>query len=269
MALRLAKLGLALGGGAFRGLAHIGVLQVLRQEGIPVDILSGTSMGALIGAIYSVGADMDRIETVLYRLHESDLIDLVIPREGFLKGDRIQSVVKTLTKDKDFSQTLLPFACVATDLLTGDPVVLRSGKLHDAVRASISIPGIFVPHSIDGRLLVDGGVVNRVPIDVAREMGADVVVGVDVGYRGTGFTQPKGIFDVILHTTEMQEWEVLKARAMKADVEIIPQVAHINMALMTQSKECVELGRQAALLQIENIRHCLKKAQEKLDETQL
>jgi predicted acylesterase/phospholipase RssA len=177
------KIGYALGGGAARGLSHIGVLKVLEKNNIFPDIIAGTSIGALIGALYASGTKIDDIEQFALRLDLKRLVllaDVTIPTSGLIGGKRIISLLKSILGDLTFDQLKCDFACVATDINTGEQVVLKEGSLLDAVRASISIPGIFSPIRIKGHYLVDGGLVNEVPVSVCREMGAGYVIGVNV-----------------------------------------------------------------------------------------
>ncbi len=241
------KVGIALGSGGARGLAHIGVLDVLIEENIPIDMVAGSSMGAVVGAIYACGGDLRMAGKLAAMLKERSYLDMVVPREGFIKGDRFQELIRIVTKDMDFDQTLVPFACVAVDLENSELLLLREGKIHEAVRASISIPGIFVPHRHSGRMLVDGGVVERVPVHGARAMGADFVIGVDVGYQGGLRAPAKNVLDILNYTIELMQWEVARARANTADVMISPKVDHINPLSNAQAEECVELGRIAAM----------------------
>ena len=177
------KTGYALGGGAARGLAHIGVLKVLEEHSIFPDIIVGTSMGALVGALYAGGVTVTDIEQFALRLNSARLAllaDVTLPLSGLVGGRRVVSLLKSILGDLTFSQMKYDFACVATDIRTGEQVVLREGSLIEAVRASISLPGIFTPVKIGGRYLVDGGLINEVPVSVCREMGAEYVVGVNV-----------------------------------------------------------------------------------------
>ena len=241
------KVGIALGSGGARGLAHIGVLEALCGEGIPIDLITGSSMGSVVGAIYACGGDLRMAGKLAAMLKERSYLDMVIPREGFIKGDKFQELIRIVTKDMDFGQTRVPFACLAVDLENSELLLLREGKIHEAVRASISIPGIFVPHRHMGRMLVDGGVVERVPVHSAREMGADFVIGVDVGYQGGVRAPAKNVIDILNYTIELMQWEVARARANTADLMISPRVDHINPLSNAQAEECVELGRAAAL----------------------
>ena len=239
------KIGVALGGGAFRGLAHIGVLQVLEKYGVSPDIVVGTSMGAMVGGVYACGWDLNLLERFAYTLNEKELIDLVVPREGFIEGKKIELLTRTLTGNRTFDQTVKRFAAVATDLYKGQRVLIQEGYLYQAIRASISIPGIFTPYKLNDRLLVDGGVVDRVPYTAAREMGADFVIGVDVGYHGEE-APCSGIMGILLHTLEVMEWHIMEKTIDTADVSLSVPVAGINAASAAQAKECIAEGRACA-----------------------
>jgi len=177
------KIGLALGGGAARGLSHIGVLKVLEENKMFPDVITGTSIGALIGALYAGGVSINDIEQMAVGLNFKRLAllaDITLPVSGLISGKRVISLIKSIMGDLTFAQLKCDFACIATDIITGEQVVLREGSLVEAVRASISLPGIFTPVRIAGRHLVDGGLVNEVPVSVCREMGAEFVIGVNV-----------------------------------------------------------------------------------------
>jgi len=178
------KIGLALSGGGARGLAHIGVLKVLEREGISVDFLAGTSMGGMVAAFYAAGLDATYLEQEALRMSRwrnlLPLVDRSLPGLGLVKGERVRDYLTSQLGEMTFDQIRIPLALVAVDLLGGEEMVLRSGLVADAVRATISLPGVFAPFPLDGRLLVDGGVLNNLPADVVREMGADIVIAVDV-----------------------------------------------------------------------------------------
>jgi len=242
---RQPRIGLALGSGGARGFAHIGVLQALEEMGIRVDYVAGSSMGALVGSYYCSGMDTRYMETLAVHLKRKHWIDFTVPKMGFVNGVRIMDMVRFLTKGRNIEELEIPLAIVATDVERGERVVFREGPVYQAVRASISIPGIFTPHRYDGRLLVDGGVIDRVPINVTREMGADIVIGVDVGVFDRE-VQVKSIFDVIFQSIEIMERELLRSRMLNADVMIRPDVGHISSTAFTQVDECIERGRDAA-----------------------
>ncbi|MCW0207806.1 MAG: patatin-like phospholipase family protein, partial [Achromobacter sp.] len=181
---RRPRIGLALGSGSARGLAHIGVLRALKEAGITVDLVAGTSMGAVIGAVFASG----KIDGLSARLRNLDwpgivaLLDPVFPRSGLIDGQRVAEFVRAHVPSARIEDLLLPFAAVATDITNGEQVVATTGDLTEAVRASIAVPGIVTPVRSNGRILVDGGLVNPVPVSVARAMGADLVIAVDLNH---------------------------------------------------------------------------------------
>ncbi len=181
------KIGLALGGGSARGWAHIGVFRALAEADIQIDCVAGTSIGALVGAIYASGR-IALLEEAVLKMDWGRIVsflDVVFPRSGLIDGKKIETFFRGHVQKTHFEDLRLPFAAVATDLRSGSAVVLKSGDLIEAVRASISIPGIFTPVVLDGRVLVDGGLVDPVPVTVARSLGADRVIAVDLSHSLT------------------------------------------------------------------------------------
>ena len=179
------KIGLALGGGGARGLAHIGILKVLLREQIPIDVISGTSMGGIVGAMHAVGLSPDQMEAEATKRGEIGqifkLVDLQLVGSALVGGKRIKKMlVEMLGAETTFADLRLPFAVVSTDYNSGREVVLKDGNVADAVRATMSVPGVFEPVEIGGYKLLDGGVLNNVPVDVARSLGAEKVIAVDV-----------------------------------------------------------------------------------------
>jgi NTE family protein len=180
-----AKIGLALGGGGARGLAHIGILKVLLREQIPIDVITGTSMGGIVGAMHAVGLSPDQMEAEATKRGEIGqifkLVDLQLVGSGLLGGKRIKKMLADmLGAETTFADLRLPFAVVSTDYNSGREVVLKDGNLADAVRATMSVPGVFEPVEIGGYKLLDGGVLDNVPVGVARSLGAEKIIAVDV-----------------------------------------------------------------------------------------
>lgn len=178
------KIGLALGSGSARGWAHIGVIEALQDNGIKIDFLAGTSIGAFVGAFYATN-EFDYLKNFALNLNWKEVVsffDVRFPSKGFLDGGRINQLISNQMVNRQLEDTDIPFAVVATDLSTGNEKVFDRGNIVEAVRASISIPGVFTPFKKDGNLLVDGGLVNPVPIDVVRNMGADIVIAVDLNH---------------------------------------------------------------------------------------
>ncbi|AMV72998.1 patatin-like phospholipase RssA [Desulfuromonas carbonis] len=175
------KIGLALGSGAARGLAHIGVLKVLEEAKVPIAAISGTSIGALIGALYAAGVSVAQMEEIAREVDWRDLarlVDPVFPGAGLIDGKKVSRFIAELLPVQSFEELRFPFAVTATDVETGEDIFIKQGNLLEAVRAAISFPGIFTPVRFGSRFLVDGGLCNPVPVDVARELGSDKVIGV-------------------------------------------------------------------------------------------
>jgi NTE family protein len=184
------RVGLALGGGGARGMAHVGVIRVLEREGVPIDCIAGTSAGSLAGAAYAGGIRGQDLMDLALQLRWRDIVRPVWPRQGFVSFAKLETFVAELLGDPDFADLAIPYAAMAADLATGELVVLKEGRVAPAVRASCSVPGIVTPVEIDGRLLADGGVINNLPISVVRALGAEVVIAVGLGWPPGRY--PKG-----------------------------------------------------------------------------
>jgi NTE family protein len=182
------SVGLALGSGSARGWAHIGVIQALAEAGIDINYIAGTSIGSVVGSVFAAG-NMKALEEVALRLDWKQiayLFDVVLPKSGLIDGKKVAGFVRNHIREMNIEELPIPFCAVSTDLNTGDEVVIREGDVIEAVRASISTPGVFTPVRSNGRILVDGGLVNPVPVSVAREMGADFVIAVDLSHGIVG-----------------------------------------------------------------------------------
>lgn len=236
---------LALGGGGARGFAHIGVLQIFKEAGIKVSGIVGTSMGALIGSTFAAGTDLYYLAQLVEYFKWEDLIDFRIPNLGLIDGAKVKTVIDLLTKGKRFEDLPMKFWAVATDLFTGEEVIFTSGALAPAVRASISIPGVFNPVELEGRTLVDGAVVAGVPVSVAKQMHGDIIVAVNVGFDHTQH-QVNNIFDVMSKVMDIMS-NLLDANQVKlADLIIIPQLGNIGTMHFQRARECINIGRKAA-----------------------
>ncbi|MDD3839658.1 MAG: patatin-like phospholipase family protein [Clostridia bacterium] len=240
------KIGLALGAGAARGLSHIGVLQVFEENNIKVDCIAGSSIGALIGALYCSGVSAHMIEKIGMQLEQKKYMDFIVPRKGFIAGKKIVELIDILTQKAEFEDLKIPLSVMATDLNNSRSVVIREGSVSEAVRASIAIPGIFVPVEKGDSLLVDGGVADRVPVQAVRDMGADIVVAVDVGFAGA-HKKATNILEVILQSIEVMELEIANTKIIESDYLIRPDVKNVNPANFNNVEECVKLGREASL----------------------
>lgn len=249
------KVGLALGAGSARGLAHIGVLKVLEKHNIKVDYIAGTSIGALVGSLYAVGIPANMLEKLAHNLSTSSWVDLTIPRKGLVSGERVQEVIRLLTKGCTFEECRIPLKVVATDIENGEKVIIDTGPIYKGVRASISIPGIFTPVEYLNKLLVDGAVTDRIPSSIVREMGADIVIAVDVNTFKPAINV-NNIFDVLLQTFDIMEREVLKFRSVDADVLVKPDVKEIGSLQFTKVSEGIFAGVEAMEREIEKVK-CL------------
>lgn len=250
--MRRPKIGLALGSGGARGYAHIGVLKVLEKHQIPIDFIAGTSMGSFVGVLYANGINIELLGKLVSHMKRKNLIDLVVPKRGLIRGTLIKEMVRLLTHGKRLEQLAIPTAVVATDLILGERVVFREGPADDAVRASISIPGIFEPVELEGKLLVDGAVLDRVPISVVREMGADIVIAVDVGPAELN-KDVRTIFDVISQTLDIMERETSKYRGIQPDVLIRPEVGSHGITQFENVDWLINQGEESAQSMVSQI----------------
>ena len=239
------KVALALGGGSARGIAHIGVLKVLEREKVPIDLIVGTSMGAMIGAAYAAGIPTSTMEADAYAFTINKLLDPTIPTMGLLAGEKLEASIRELIDNKSFADCKIPFAAVTTDIETGEEVVHQSGDLVKVIRASSSWPGIFNPVRIDGKLLVDGGIKNSVPANIARSLGADYVLAVDVGFC-VKEGPIKNIFGMILQAFQITGEELNRHQSIHADLVIKVDLGHIDQVAFDRAREAVEKGMEAA-----------------------
>ena len=242
------KIALVLGGGAARGFAHVGVIRALEQEKIPIDMIVGTSVGSLIGAIYANDMNSFELEWTAFTLGKDDLFDYgifsAITGMGLARGDKLEEFVRTKVSTANIEDLKLPFAAVATDLNRGTRVVLDKGSVARAVRASSAIPGVFNPVEFQGRLLVDGGLMDNIPISVAREKGADIVIAVDISANVVNFNITN-IVEVVLQSVNIMFDENCKNKKKDADVLIAPAVGDVGMLDFTQKKRCMQAGIEA------------------------
>jgi NTE family protein len=243
------RVGLALGGGGARGFAEIGVIRVLEREKVPIDVVVGTSVGSLIGALYAdTGKSLD-LEFSALTVTNEELFDykaLAILSGGFVKGERLEEFLNERLKHRDIETMALPFAAVATDLRTGATAVFSRGPAARAVHASAAIPGVFVPVTIDGRTYVDGGVTDPVPADVARTLGADVVIAVAIP-PAVPAKPPGSPIEVAYHAVTIMAAEIGRLRAREADVVIAPDVGDTAYDDFTRKKQLIEAGEAAAV----------------------
>ncbi|MEN6350129.1 MAG: patatin-like phospholipase family protein [Syntrophomonas sp.] len=245
---------LVLGAGSARGLAHIGVLQVLIENQVPLDFIVGSSMGAMVGGIYASGADVKMLDRMIENMDTSIFFDVHIPRLGFIAGKKIKSFLDLVTKKKNFAELNLPLIAVATDLLSGERILLDEGSVAEAIRASISIPGVFHPVKRDGMMLVDGAVADRLPVEAARSRGADVVIAVDVTFSEGKEVVIKNTMDVILTSLDIMAKQQFELIYPQVDVLIQPKVNGFSPRDFEKSRQIVDLGRAAAEEKLDEIK---------------
>lgn len=255
------KVGLALGGGFARGIAHIGVLQVLAENGIPVHVVAGTSAGSLVGALYAAGIDPWQLERLTASMNWRALVRLKLRREGLLDASGLERFILGHVGDLSFSDLKLPFIATATDLLSGDEVLLQSGKVAPAVRASCAFPGIFLPVRMGQRLLVDGGLVHPVPTAVVRRMGADLVLAVSLNRPGQEQRSPRNLLHILLYSITLLQRPQLAQSLEQADLVIHPVVDRFGVMELERVEDLVQAGREAAYQVLPAIRLALERLQ--------
>ncbi|MBM3388570.1 MAG: patatin-like phospholipase family protein [Betaproteobacteria bacterium] len=248
---------LALGGGAARGFAHIGVIQVLEESGIKPHCVAGTSAGSLVAALYASGLSGTELAKLALRMDESAITDWSFPGRGVIRGEALARYVRQHTQGKLIEQLSMPLGIVATDLDTGQGVLFRRGDLGQAVRASSAVPAVFQPVRIANREYVDGGLVSPVPVRYAREMGAELVVAVDISNQPEG--QPTSDpFSLLLQTLSIMGKSINQFELREADVVVRPALAGVGSADFTARQKAIQAGRLAALSQLASIRERLK-----------
>jgi len=284
------KVGLALGGGGARGLAHIGVLKVLERENIPIDLITGTSMGAIIGGVYALKKDISAIEKIAEKyskisefnidfsfsekerkdkpfflkkmsdfLKKGYILNLELRRKYIDEGEGIKKIIKDLVGDKAFTDTKIPFAAVAADLVKGEKVILNQGKLFDALLASSSIPGMFPPVILDKKILVDGGIVDVVPIQAAQSLGANFVIGVNVGQTIKKRVEFDNAVEIFFRSDSITSAELRKLQLSFADVVITPKIGRFHWSDFSKPEQCIREGEIAAQNIILELKKKLKK----------
>ena len=285
------KIGLALGGGGARGLAHIGVIKVLEKENIPIDVITGTSMGAIIGGLYALERDILSIEKnskkysdigrfdigftiseknrkdrpfILRKVSEflkkTYLLNLEFRRKYINEGEELRKVIKELVDNKTFEDTKIPFAAVAADLVRGEKVILQTGKLFNALLASASIPGMFPPIIINKKVLVDGGIVEVVPIEAARSLGANFIIAVNVSSTLKKRYEFSNMLEVLFRSDSITSNELRKLQLSFADAVITPKVERFHWSDFSRPDKCIKEGEIAAQNSIAKLKEKLRYA---------
>jgi NTE family protein len=251
------KIGLALSGGAARGFAHVGVLKVLQEHGIPVDMIAGSSAGSIVAGAFAAGMTPDEIAEMGRKIKWMKISGPSFSPRGLLSNARLETFITKNFPVLKFEDLPVPFGAVACDIETGDEVVLTGeGDLAPAIRASCAIPGVFTPvENAAGRTLVDGGVVAPVPTRAVREMGAEIVIAVDVlAGGGTNLGKPKTLLGVIFQSAMMLIRTASKLQDYHADVTILPKVSHIRIDDLSKMDELIAAGEEAAREKVEEIK---------------
>lgn len=254
------RLGLALGGGAARGFAHVGVIQVLEQNGIRPDLVTGTSAGSLVAALYASGMNGADLERAALSMEEATLTDWTLPfnGRGVLKGDALARYVRQAVGGRVIEQMPLPLGILATDLGNGQGTLFRRGDAALAVRASSAVPGVFTPVAIAGREYVDGGLVAPVPVSQARAMGAEVVLAVDISSDPEG-NNASGLLQVLLQTTAIMGQSINRHELRTADVVVRPALSGVGSADFSARQRSIAAGRAAMLAALPRLKGELAK----------
>ncbi len=272
------RVGLACGSGAALGYSIIGVLKVFKREGIPIDLISGSSMGALIGGLSAIGMEPEEMEAIALRIdkfwmYSRLFLDLSIPHSGIFSGGSLLNLYRSLFGQKKFSDCEIPFACVATDIETGEEIVINEGNLAESVRASSSLPVIFEPCLMNGRYLVDGGLINPVPIRVVADQGADILVSINLTLPASSYTGGKkpvpeepglpglphifgspNLARVFFHMIYTAEYEIAKSRSGLSQIVIQPDLQGFSWSDLQRAREIIRAGEEAAEKHIPSIK---------------
>lgn len=262
---RKAKIALVLGGGAVRGFAHIGVIKVLEAQGITPEIVVGTSAGSVVGALYAAGYSGFDLQKIAFQLDEDSVGEWIIPNRGFIKGDALQNFINKAVQNRPIEKLPKQFAAIATDLQSGEMVVFERGNTGQAVRASSSIPGVFQPVKINGRDYVDGGLTSPVPVKVARSLGADVIIAVDISGKPK-YRKIESVTDILLQTFGIMGQAVGAPELLQADVLISPNTGAMGPSDFAKKHEAILEGEKAAQAAVPLIRQKLQQATERLAE---
>lgn len=252
-----AVVALALGGGASKGFAHIGIVKVLKENGIPVKVVTGTSAGSIVGSLLASGMSPDRLELEAEILGKTDLVDLTLSTSGFIKGEKLQNYINRKVGGRQIQQFPIKFAAVATDFETGKAVAFNQGNAGQAVRASAAIPNVFQPVIIGRHKYVDGGLSQPVPVSAARRQGANFVIAVDISARPSK-NVGQGFFSYLDQTLNVMSVSVLQNELGQADVVIKPQVLDLGaVGGFDQKKRAIRLGEEAARAALPEIKRKL------------
>ena len=245
-------MGLALGGGGAKGVAHIGVLKALEEANVQIDYLAGTSVGAMVASLYAFNVDVDTISDLARRLTISDITTFKLNKTGFFTTDLLRKLLIDYVGDVNIEEASIPLAIVATDINTGEAVIFRQGSLVDAVCASASIPGIYIPMTLNGRTLVDGGLVQNVPVQPVKDMGAGVIIASHLSSVDR-YEEPKNVLDVMRNAFEIAVSQHTKGEVDMADLLIAMDLSDFSHRDNTERHdELFAIGYETAAKQLSN-----------------
>ena len=252
-----AVVALALGGGASKGFAHIGIIKVLKENNIPVKVVTGTSAGSIVGSLYASGMSPDRLELEAEILGKTDLVDLTLSTSGFIKGEKLQNYINYKVGNRPIQQFPIKFAAVATDFESVKAVAFNRGNVGQAVRASASIPNVFQPAVIGGRRYVDGGLSQPVPVSAAKKQGANFIIAVDISARPVKNVN-KDFFSYLDQTFNVMSIPLLQHELGQANVVIKPKVLEMgSIGGFDQKRRAIQLGEEAARAALPEIKRKL------------
>lgn len=255
---RSAKIALVLGAGASRGFAHIGVLKILESQRVPIHMIVGTSVGSFIGGLYAFGYNAYKLQTIAMSIEKDEVTELTLPDNGFVGGERLRSYVNAKVTNTPIEKFRMPFYAVATDIKTGEEIIFGGGNAGMAIQASCSIPGVFQPARFSGRTYVDGGVVNPLPVDIARRYGANVVIAVDIS-SSVDRNLPSSTLETILKSVDIMYGKISQTQIAKADVVISPKVGFVGSADFSLRHEAILEGEKAAVAALPKIHGILSR----------
>jgi NTE family protein len=244
------NIGLALGGGAVLGAAHIGVIRAMEEYDVPVKFISGTSIGSLVAALYSFGLKWKEMEEIALNLNWLDLSGLTLSKYGLLSNEKIGNVITEHLGDVKIEDSKIPLAIIATDISGGKIVVIKKGSVADAVMASTCIPGVFIPVEKEGKFLIDGGIMENVPVLSLQEMGSGCNIGVDLNIRNS-IVKPNNIVEVLINTIHLTLRNVTKLQTKKADILITPDLSAFNHYDTSQVPDLIQRGYEESKKAIE------------------
>jgi len=249
------KIGLALGGGAAHGLAHIGVLKVLEEHEIPIGLVTGTSVGSVIGAFWASGYKADEIYAIAEGIRKKDILKIALPKKGIFSLSKLEEIIKGYIPHNTFEGLDKPFGCVATHLNSGRALYMTKGPLARAIAASCAVPVVFNPVEIDGETYVDGGLVENVPVGLARHMGATRVIGVTLNHFYDFDENPDTIFRIMTHSIYLLGKRCKKySRADEGDIVVAPVIDKIDYDGLDRLEELYEKGYRAAKKAVNKMR---------------